>query len=321
MRKTSSIFMAAFLSAGFIFAQTGSEEIKQIEKKLTKGVLVKAKELHPSEKLIQNKIESLKHDLRFKEKFHHELLTKMAHVGLLHSVKGAPYYGDAVTETTQALPDGNRIYRKTRVSLYRDGEGRVRREEFRTVGQASPAEGTPETILIMDPIKNVNYILDVKTAQGRMTPLGKSFVTIADAKIGSKMEVFSTGPDHQGPDRQIFDKIERARKEAPAFMVRPHGKEHSSMETKTEPLGKQMIEGVEAEGTRTITTIPAGEIGNERPIESVYERWYSPELKTNILTRRSDPRTGETVYRLTNIHRGEPPASMFEFPAGYTLAK
>jgi hypothetical protein len=130
------------------------------------------------------------------------------------------------------------------------------------------------------------------------------------------VEIFSIEPD-----QQKFDKIERARKEAPAFIVRPDGKNTSSMETKTEPLGKQVIEGVEAEGTRTITTIPAGEIGNERPIEVVSERWYSPELQTNILTRRTDPRTGETVYRLTNIHRGEPSASMFEVPAGYTLSK
>ena len=320
MRKTSSIFMAAFLSAGFIFAQANStKESKPIEeKKITKdGVLVKSKPLDPSEKLIQDKIQTLKHDIRIKDKFHHELLTKMAHVGLLHSVKGAPYSGDAVTETMQALPDGNRIYRKTRVSLYRDGEGRVRREEFRTVGQSSAAGETPETILIMDPVKNVNYILDVKTAKGRMTPLGKSMTGSIGIKIiDEKMEVYSTGPDHH-----MLDKIERARKEAPAFMVHPHGKQNSSQETKTESLGKQMIEGVEAEGTRTITTIPAGEIGNERPIECVSERWYSPELQTNILTRRSDPRTGETVYRLINIHRGEPSASMFEVPAGYSIAK
>jgi len=305
MSKQVFIFMAAFLSAGFIFAQ---EQSKQIEKKLTKDV-----QNLKSEIIIVDKIQSLKHDARFKEQLHLEVLTKMAHVGLLHSVKGAPYSGDAVTETTQTLPDGNRIYRKNRVLLYRDGEGRVRREEFRTVGRSSPAGETPETILIMDPVKNVNYILDVKTAKGRATSLGKSKIRSIE---GAKMEVFSTGPDHQ-----MFDKIERARKEAPAFMARPHGKENSSLDTKTESLGKQIIEGVEAEGTRTITTIPAGEIGNERPIECVSERWYSPELQTNILTRRSDPRVGETVYRLTNIHRGEPSASMFEVPAGYTVSK
>jgi hypothetical protein len=51
---------------------------------------------------------------------------------------------------------------------------------------------------------------------------------------------------------------------------------------------------------RTTITIPAGEIGNERAIEIVSERWYSPELQLVVMTRHSDPRTGETVYRLTN---------------------
>jgi TonB family protein len=86
-----------------------------------------------------------------------------------------------------------------------------------------------------------------------------------------------------------------------------------------ESLGKQMFDGVEAVGTRTIQTIPAGAIGNERPIESVTERWYSPELQTVIMTRHSDPRVGESIYRLTNINRGEPNASLFQPPAGYNF--
>ena len=86
-----------------------------------------------------------------------------------------------------------------------------------------------------------------------------------------------------------------------------------------EELGKQIIEGVEADGTRTTVTIPAGEIGNERPIEIVSERWYSPELQMVIMTKHSDPRSGETTYRLTNISRTEPAKSLFEVPADYTL--
>jgi len=84
-------------------------------------------------------------------------------------------------------------------------------------------------------------------------------------------------------------------------------------------LGKQIIEGVEAEGTRTTVTIPAGEIGNERPIEIVSERWYSPELQLVVMTRHSDPRFGETTYKLTNINRTEPAKTLFEVPADYTI--
>ncbi|MDQ3011508.1 MAG: energy transducer TonB [Acidobacteriota bacterium] len=87
----------------------------------------------------------------------------------------------------------------------------------------------------------------------------------------------------------------------------------------TESLGKQTIEGIEAEGKRTTTTIPAGAIGNERPIEMVNETWYSPELQTTIMNKRSDPRIGETTFRLTNIHRGEPEASLFQVPSDYTI--
>jgi len=88
---------------------------------------------------------------------------------------------------------------------------------------------------------------------------------------------------------------------------------------KKEDLGKQTIDGVEAEGMRTTVTIPAGEIGNERAIEIVSERWYSPELQLVVMTRHSDPRTGETTYKLTNINRTEPAKSLFEVPSDYTI--
>jgi TonB family protein len=91
------------------------------------------------------------------------------------------------------------------------------------------------------------------------------------------------------------------------------------MESKTEPLGNQTIEGIEAEGSRTINTIPAGAIGNERPIEIVYERWYSPELQMVILTRSVDPRLGETTQRLVNVTRSEPDSSLFQVPSDFTI--
>ena len=78
-------------------------------------------------------------------------------------------------------------------------------------------------------------------------------------------------------------------------------------------------EGVEAEGTRTTETIPAGEIGNEQPIQIVSERWYSPELQVVVMSKHSDPFVGETIYRLTNIVRGEPSRALFEVPVDYTL--
>ena len=64
-------------------------------------------------------------------------------------VKGAPYSGSAVTETTQALADGNRITHRTTALVYRDGEGRERREQsLPNIGPFTP-QGAPLTLVVL----------------------------------------------------------------------------------------------------------------------------------------------------------------------------
>jgi hypothetical protein len=92
-----------------------------------------------------------------------------------------------------------------------------------------------------------------------------------------------------------------------------------SLPGKSEPLGLQMIEGVEAEGTRSIQIIPVGAMGNEGPIEVVHENWYSPELQMSVMTKTSDPRSGESTMRLTSLSRSEPDPSLFQIPSDYTI--
>jgi hypothetical protein len=93
------------------------------------------------------------------------------------------------------------------------------------------------------------------------------------------------------------------------------GSQKTANVEREEALGTREIEGIRAEGTRTTVTIPAGAIGNERPIDSVTERWFSPTLQIVVLSHRRDPRFGETTYRVTKIKRAEPPAALFEPPA------
>jgi hypothetical protein len=87
----------------------------------------------------------------------------------------------------------------------------------------------------------------------------------------------------------------------------------------TESLGTQTIEGLEVQGTRSTVTIPAGEIGNELPIVITNETWYSPKLQIVVLSKRHDPRMGDTTYKLVNVSQAEPPASLFQAPADYTV--
>src|SRR5262245_57412638 len=202
-------------------------------------------------------------------------------------VKGAPYSATAITESSQTLSNGARITHKTTASIYRDSEGRTRREvTLDRVGPFATADEPAQLIFIDDPVAGVHYVLDQRSHTAR------------------KM----AAPPGGGPRRR--PPPERATEKAP---------ERASAESKTESLGKQVIEGVEAEGVRSVITIPEGRIGNDRPLEIISERWDSPELQTVVLSKHNDPRFGETVYRLTNINRAEPAQTLFEAPADYKI--
>ena len=84
-------------------------------------------------------------------------------------------------------------------------------------------------------------------------------------------------------------------------------------------LGTQTIEGVPAQGTRITRTIPAGQVGNDQPLVITTETWMSPDLKVLVMSKTSDPRMGETTYRLTNVLRDEPDPALFQVPSDYTI--
>jgi hypothetical protein len=248
-------------------------------------------------------------------------------------VKGAPYSAEAVTETVQTLSDGNRIVNRLTSSVFRDSEGRTRREQtLKGLGALGAGEESLQTIFINDPVAGVTYSLDSRshTAHKSM-PLKFDFTTkVPPGADGQRFEfkvergaaaagsVIMAAPLGAGPEgiRIPPPGIEGA-VGAATYVFRT--REGANPNEVKEQLGKQPIEGVEAEGTRTTVTIPAGEIGNERPIEIVSERWYSPELQLVVMSRHSDPRVGETTYKLTNINRTEPAKTLFEVPSGYTV--
>ena len=214
-------------------------------------------------------------------------------------VKGAPFSGEFVTETVQQLADGNRITSKRSEVYARDGEGRTRRE----MGPVT---------FIHDPVTRVDLILENQRKIVRKVTLPELPAGAApkDALFFGSAAPLPPG----GPGRQVMT-FTRSMTAGPAAEG-----EGPKFETKTEPLGKRMIEGTEAEGTRTTVTVPAGAMGNQLPLVTVSERWMSTELKTVVLSTRKDPQTGETTYRLTNLRKGEPSRLLFEAPADYTVA-
>ena len=253
-------------------------------------------------------------------------------------VKGAPYSGEAVTESVQLLGDGNRIVNKFSSTVYRDSEGRTRRDQtLKGLGVLGTGNEPLQTIFINDPVAGVNYSLDSRSHIARKsTPFTFEFTRKPGTMGTDNSFEFRVAPGENrggmimttplphppaGPGERVAVTQEQLSIAtgggATSYVFRTSSGPNAN--EKKEDLGKQMIEGVEAEGTRTTVTIPAGEIGNERPIEIVSERWYSPELQLVVMTRHSDPRSGETTYKLTNINRSEPAKSLFEVPSDYTI--
>jgi hypothetical protein len=87
----------------------------------------------------------------------------------------------------------------------------------------------------------------------------------------------------------------------------------------SENLGSQVLNGLDLIGTRETQTLNPIVAGSDRPIAVVKEFWYSRQLGLNVLTTRNDPRSGKEVFTVTDIHLGEPDATLFAMPAGFRV--
>jgi len=185
-------------------------------------------------------------------------------------VKGAPFSATASSQTTQTLQDGTTINRTTSSVLYRDSQGRSRREVTLSGFGPLQTSGKARTMItIGDPVAGAHYLLDPEQKVAhKMTPKG------------GKRGAWANG------NAQAFQQK----------MQQRMAKEEASGEVKKESLGTQTIMingvGVKAEGTSITRTIPAGQIGNDKPIQIVFERWYSPDLQIVVKSTRTDPRFG-----------------------------
>jgi hypothetical protein len=356
---------------------------------------------------------------RFAEEYSRDVRAAMGtmfagRLGASRVVKGAPYSAEIVTETHQALADGNVIKRRTSGAVYRDGEGRTRQE--------SGGEGREPTVYITDPVEGKSFVMapgakravatayvaprvfsvvdtrdhgkervrdrrvirqnstEVRIEDGRVfidgAEVGDSGTVNVRSKSGQEVrvengKVFINGREIRIPEPPVapaapkvsvrsIDAGDGALREEVRVQVIRSGDSHvplppappappappsllgaspamaplppmpgvHSMRFEstarlgkgvTTDLGMKDFDGVKAEGRSTVWTIPAGDIGNRAPINITSETWHSPELQVTVYSRHSDPRTGETIYRLAGIKRGEPGAELFKVPGELKL--
>ena len=228
-------------------------------------------------------------------------------------VTGAPFSADATTSVLQTLGDGTRIEQKSTTKYYRDGMGRVRREQTVLGLENLNAAAATRTIITFDsaPGDPMPYLLDPENRTARQMPRGIALANAAG--VLSSFRVRTTNVNGANDLIDVitgFQGLTVARRGLPA-----------DLKPTEEDLGTRQMEGVRAIGHRQTTTIPQAQIGNDRPIQIVDEQWFSPDLSIVILSRYADPRTGVVEYKLTNIVRSEPRADLFTVPSDYTVVQ
>jgi nucleotide-binding universal stress UspA family protein len=260
-------------------------------------------------------------------------VTRAATVVETRVTTGRPYSAEATTEFVQVLGDGNKIARKSTVRVYRDSDGRTRREELGT-------DGTVRAVSIYDPVAHLSYVLDPATRTARKSamriayPASAATLSDEDKKRIEARKATDRGSVGAGtitlvapaeaPSQAIAEEL-RKRQQAEMVVAGAGGRGRGvqtlrvAQDAKEESLGQKVVEGVVADGKRVTTVLPAGAIGNQQPITVLTEQWFSPDLEILLMTRHSDPRSGDTTYTVTNIVRAEPQASLFDVPADYAI--
>jgi hypothetical protein len=226
----------------------------------------------------------------------------------LGTVTGSPFSGAQESHSLQILGDGTRIERTEESQYYRDSQGRTRVES----GPAGSGR-----ITIQDPVGGFMATLDPASRTAQKMPAPQLLKTVARGQVTKAATLEARSP---GAGNVFFAQGAMGAALAGPVTVRT-GSVDAMAKPALEDLGTQNLGGVTAGGQRTTLTIPAGDIGNDRPIHVVGETWYSNDLQLVVKSSNSDPRFGDTTYSLTNINRAEPDPTLFQIPADYAISE
>jgi hypothetical protein len=196
---------------------------------------------------------------------------------------GAPYSGKSTTVKEKMLTDGTKTTETFVELLWRDAEGRTRKEFIRHTDSGEEYR----SIIITDPVGGVYLKWDDNEEAGRRV------VGIWPVPPAQRL----TAP--------------------PSPLIQ--GKAVTRPDFRNEILTPQEINGVFAEGSRWSRTIRLEGESNNRVIEMTNELWISPDLRIIVRHVHDDPRTGKETTDVTDVVRGDPDPALFHAPEGYTV--
>jgi hypothetical protein len=207
--------------------------------------------------------------------------------GMGKVVTGEPYTATATSSSVETLANGTTITHNSTITEARDTEGRTYRSVTTPAAGSAPAF-THTTVL--DPVAHTITEWSSRSTTATQFQLP----TNPPANHGN----WAGGtPGGQGPGGQ--------------------GRFHAQVTRTTLPA--QTIAGVNADGVKITTTIPAGAEGNSQPLVSTREVWTATDLKIVLSETSNSPREGSHQLQVTSLTPGAPDSTLFQVPAGYTV--
>jgi hypothetical protein len=200
---------------------------------------------------------------------------------------GAPFTLTLETEWVKQLYDGGTVTFVNKRRIARDAAGRIYQERWALVP------------------KNDERVKSMMTV-----------IQIMDPKAHTLYNCWFVGKPNTCELLEYTASTEKVYKPASPPSGELPGGEGSAVH---ETLGKQFIAGVETEGAHDTITYNPGMFGNDRRVVVENEFWWSPVLGVNLLSVKTDPRIGKQTFSVTNVTQGEPDASLFVLPEGFTV--
>lgn len=211
---------------------------------------------------------------------------------------GLPFSADVVEENDKLLADGNRIHYEVHGKIFRDSEGRMRTETEAPVFNSNSKPFVH--INITDMVEGRIIFLDTEHKIATVTLLGQP--TAKAALIPPSKDSADQHPKIQ-----------------PVPTAQGHLLPPPTPDPAPEDLGTSQIEGFTVQGTRSTHIMNAGMIGNDRPIATTTERWFSIEFKMDLVNITENPEAGKHVRKLVNIRAGEPDPLLFQIPPDFKV--
>ena len=235
--------------------------------------------------------------------------------GPLRDITSKPFSAEQVTDRVQTLADGTHIAQSSqRTLVYRDSEGRTRTDHLFTPPSGSDMVAAPSFIQIADPVAGCRYMLNPRDHTAQRMPYAPAILRNGHAALPTL--TYLPTSSSQVPSAVVRSGFTGAFLGPPATSA-----SGSRPDMSVESLGTQTIDGIVADGARTTVTYPEGYFGNDRPITTVTEVWNSPDLQLAVLTKTSDPRSGDTTTKLENISGTDPDPALFQLPPDYTVSE